>query len=85
MQFLSAHTDFPAQVKSLVEQLERLRLRPFVGFLFTDKDFQLTRQQSANRRRTPRRNDLCLVNRSTVETDGKVLLSVVLARGKPIS
>jgi hypothetical protein len=48
MEFISADSNYTAQVKALVEQGKCLLLRPFVGLLLAYQYFNLMSQEAAD-------------------------------------
>src|ERR1700730_9319462 len=78
MQFIPAGSNYTAQGKTLIQQRHGLPLRAFVGFLLAYEDLNLTSQQTADRSRTPSSEDLGHPDGVSVETNGKVLFSIVL-------
>src|ERR1700688_904912 len=78
MQFITAGSDYAAQVKTLIEQRHSLPLSAFVGFLLADEDLYLPGQQTADGGRTPGSKDFGHADGLPVETDGQILFSIVL-------
>jgi hypothetical protein len=48
MEFISADSDYAAQVKALIEQRHCLPLGPFVGFFLANEYLNLMSQEAAN-------------------------------------
>jgi hypothetical protein len=70
MELVATDSHCSAQVKAPVEQSYCLSFSALVGFLFTNQDLNLVGQKTADGRRTPRRDDLGLLDSLTVEPDG---------------
>lgn len=47
MEFISADSDYAAQVKALIEQRHSLPLGPFIGFFLAYQCFNLLSQEAA--------------------------------------
>jgi hypothetical protein len=60
MPFVPAGGDHATQMKAMIEQLRRLPLGLFVGFVFPDKDLDLLSQEATNRGAAPSGQDFGL-------------------------
>src|SRR5260370_33688474 len=78
MEFIPAGSNPPAQVKTVVEQIQGLPLRAFAGFLLANEGLDLMGQQATNRGRTPSGDDLGFLNGFPIQADCNVLLFVAL-------
>jgi hypothetical protein len=78
MEFIPTGSNYAAQVKTLIQQRQGLPFSALVGFFLADEDLNLASQQSADGGRAPGSEDLGHSNRLPVETDGQILLSIIL-------
>jgi hypothetical protein len=81
MELIAHDSDHPSQLKSLIEQGHSFSLGAFEGIFLAHENFDLMGQEAADGNWTPSGQDLGLLYRLSVKTDGKVLSSVSLVDG----
>ena len=76
MEFIAGGANYAAQVKAAVQQGRGLALGAFVSFFFTDEEFNLTSEETADGGGTASSDDFGLLNGLAVEADGQILFFV---------
>jgi hypothetical protein len=76
MQFISAASNYTAQMEALIEQHRRLSLSTLIGLVFAHKNFDLLGEESADGSSTTRGKDFGFQHGLSAETYGQVLLGI---------
>src|SRR5271163_4362414 len=75
MPFVSGSSNYTPQMKALIQQCGRLTPGTLVGFILPDQDFDLLREQTANRGTSARGQNFGLANDLLRQANCKILLS----------
>jgi hypothetical protein len=69
MEFFAARSNYSAEMKALIEQVQCLPFGAFVGFLFTHQDFDLSRYEATDGGGASGGDNLSLLDRFAIKAN----------------